>query len=83
MSRLQWTLSVLLFLALLAPAAAASLDQSVASPAAPALTNTPTAPGDEYWATGFNQPGVNETIVALAFSMARYMPGAISLPQAA
>ena len=32
----------------------------------PAPGPAPTAPGDEYWAAGFNLPGMNESVRALA-----------------
>ena len=41
--------------------------QPAASPAAPAPASAPSAPGDEYWAAGYHLPGIDGSVIALAF----------------
>ena len=69
MSTQRLVLTGLLIVALLAPGAAASTLQPAASPARPTPASTPAAPGDEYWAAGFNLHGMNGTVYALAVGL--------------
>ncbi len=39
----------------------------LALPAGAAPASAPAAPGDEYWAAGYNLPGMNDDVYALAF----------------
>ena len=56
---------LVLIVALLAPGASASPAQPTTSPTTPAPASAPVVPGDEYWAAGYHQPGVDGGVSAL------------------
>jgi hypothetical protein len=66
MSHLHLVLALSLLLAILVPGASQFQEQPAASPEPPAPVRAPQAPGDEHWAAGFNYPGANGVVLALA-----------------
>ena len=59
---LSYSVAVLLVCLVAMPASA-----SVAAVPGALPASAPAAPGDEYWAAGYNLPGMNRDVTALAF----------------